>query len=142
MTHSFFIVAAGICWGLTGTLQALAPTGASSLTIGSIRIVVAGILLFLLSLFRDGLAIFRQRWDIRGFVIAAAGLVAYQLSFFTAVRLIGIALGTMVAIGMAPVMAGALGFFFFRERMTLKWFFSTLAAIVGCTLLIFGAAQS
>ncbi|MDL2297641.1 DMT family transporter [Synergistaceae bacterium OttesenSCG-928-D05] len=141
LKYYFFVVAAGVCWGFTGTLQALAPAGASSLTIGSIRLVMAGSLLLLFSLFKDRSSIFKERWNIRGLLIAAAGQVAYQLSFFSAVRLTGVALGTMIAIGMAPVMAGFLGLFFFRERLTIKWAFSTAVAITGCALLIFGTAH-
>ncbi len=130
------VVAAGMCWGMTGTIQALAPENATSLTIGSARVFGAGLLMFIWILCRRRKILCGERWDRTGLLLAALGLTAYQFAFFSAVRLTGVAIGTMVAIGSAPVLAGILGRLFFKECLSPRWFISTLLAISGCFLLV------
>ena len=130
------VVAAGMCWGMTGTIQALAPEKATSLTIGSARVFGAGSLLLIWILFRRRGILRGKKWDLTGILLAASGLTAYQFAFFSAVKLTGVAIGTMVAIGSAPVLAGILGRVFFKECLSSRWFISTLLAITGCFLLV------
>lgn len=131
-----YVVAAGMCWGMTGTVQALAPENATPLTIGSARVFGAGLLLLIWTFFCRKKIITGEKWNWTGILIAALGLTAYQFAFFSAVRLTGVAIGTMVAIGSAPVLAGILGRFFFKECLSPRWFISTLLAITGCFLLV------
>jgi DME family drug/metabolite transporter len=63
-------------------------------------------------------------------------MAAYQFCFFAAVATTGVAIGTMVAIGSAPILAGALGFLVRGERPGWKWAIATALAITGCSLLI------
>ena len=130
------VVAAGMCWGMTGTIQALAPENATSLTIGSARVFGAGSLLLIWILFRRRGILRGKKWDLTGILLAASGLTAYQFAFFSAVKLTGVAIGTMVAIGSAPVLAGILGRVFFKECLSSRWFISTRLAITGCFLLV------
>lgn len=132
------MLAAGVCWGTTGTIQAYAPPEASSLTIGAARVLFAGIILLAYRLAKKGPAFLGGSWSKAGIFWAAFGLAAYQLTFFSAVRLTGVAVGTMVAIGAAPPVAGAFGYLFFREKLSWRWLISTLLAVGGCTLLILG----
>ena len=89
------VLAAGMCWGTTGTIQAFAPEGASSLTVGSARVVFSGIVLMLFMLAKRGRGLFAGGWSVRGVLLAAAGLAAYQLTFFTAVRMTGALYGAL-----------------------------------------------
>lgn len=132
------VLAAGMCWGTTGTIQAFAPEGASSLTVGSARVVFSGIVLLLFMLAKRGRALFSEGWSVRGVILAAAGLAAYQLTFFTAVRMTGVAVGTMVAIGAAPPVAGICGRLFFGERLSPRWYAATVLAVAGCVMLVLG----
>lgn len=132
------VIAAGMCWGTTGTIQAFAPEGASSLTVGSARVVFSGVILLLLMLAKRGRALFAGGWSVRGVILAAAGLAAYQLTFFTAVRMTGVAVGTMVAIGAAPPVAGICGRLFFGERLSPRWYAATVLAVAGCVMLVLG----
>lgn len=136
-----FVILAGMCWGMTGMLQALAPEGASSVTIGSIRMAGAGFLLLVYSLVTEGFAIFRLKLGRSGILITAVAQVAYQMSFFSAIRMTGVALGTMIAVGLSPAVAGLLGRLFYSEKLTRRWYFSTAAAFAGCAMLIFGGAR-
>src|SRR4051794_40780331 len=65
----------------------------------------------------------------------AIGVCTYQLSFFAAVKLTGVAVGTVVAIGTGPAAAGVLGRLVNGERLTRRWAFATLAAAGGVALL-------
>lgn len=132
------VIAAGMCWGTTGTIQAFAPDGASSLTVGSARVVFSGVILLLFMLAKRGRALFAGGWSVRGVILAAAGLAAYQLTFFTAVRMTGVAVGTMVAIGAAPPVAGICGRLFFGERLSPRWYAATVLAVAGCVMLVLG----
>lgn len=130
------VVAAGMCWGMTGTIQALAPANATSLTIGSARVFGAGLILLIWTLSRRRKILSSGKWNLGGLFLAAFGLTAYQFAFFSAVRLTGVAIGTMVAIGAAPILAGIFGRLFFKECLSPRWFISTLLAITGCFLLV------
>jgi lysophospholipase L1-like esterase len=65
----------------------------------------------------------------------AVGVCIYQLSFFAAVKLTGVAVGTVVAIGTGPAAAGILGRLVNGERLTRRWALATLAAAAGVALL-------
>ncbi len=132
------VLGAGMCWGTTGTIQALAPKEASSLTIGAARVFFAGLLLLGFMIIKKKRALFAGHWSVKGVLLAAFGLAAYQMTFFSAVRLTGVAVGTMVAIGAAPPIAGAFGYFFFREQLSMRWYIATTLAVAGCTLLVLG----
>jgi DME family drug/metabolite transporter len=71
-----------------------------------------------------------------GTVLAiAVGVAVYQLSFFAAVKLTGVAVGTVVAIGTGPAAAGLLGHIVNGERLTTRWALATACAAAGVALL-------
>ena len=98
------VVLAAICFGTTGTAQALGPA-ASPVAVGAARIVLGGALLVAIAR-AAGIRI--PRID-RTVLVIAVGVCVYQLSFFAAVKLTGVAVGTVVAIGSGPAAAGLLG---------------------------------
>jgi DME family drug/metabolite transporter len=63
-------------------------------------------------------------------------MAAYQLCFFAAVEATGVAVGTIVAIGSAPILAGFLQFIVRGERPSVRWMAATVLAVAGCSLLI------
>src|SRR3954453_17600783 len=65
----------------------------------------------------------------------AIGVCTSQLSFFAAVKLTGVAVGTVVAIGTGPAAAGILGRLINGEQLTRRWAIATLAAAAGVALL-------
>ncbi|MBJ6726031.1 DMT family transporter [Geomesophilobacter sediminis] len=136
LTGAFFVLAAGMLWGTTGTTQALAPAGAGPLTIGPLRLLVGSIVLLLPALYRGGFG--RGRWPVATTFMAGAGVACYQICFFSAVRLTGVAVGTLVGIGSSPIIAGILGYLFRGERPGRSWGVATLLALVGCGLLAGG----
>jgi drug/metabolite transporter, DME family len=128
------VLAAAVLWGTTGTARALTPAGTSPLSVGAVRIAVGGLAL---------VAVARLRGELRrggawpaGPVLAGAVAVAgYQLAFFSAVARTGVAVGTMVAIGSAPVLAGLLAWVVRAERPAGRWYGATALAVAGGALL-------
>ena len=104
------------------------------LAIGAARLAVGGVALLAFALSRRAFA--QRRWPIWIVLIAAACMAAYQLFFFAGVARTGVAVGTIVGIGSAPILAGALGFLARGERPGNRWAVATLLAVTGCGLLI------
>ncbi len=71
-------------------------------------------------------------------VIGAASTAGYQLSFFSAVRATGVAIGTVVAIGSAPVFTGLISRLTGGGALTRRWMLATAGAIAGCAVLVTG----
>jgi drug/metabolite transporter, DME family len=124
------VLLAAICFGTTGTAQAVGP-GGSPVAVGAARIVLGGLLLAPVA---RGLRVRMPR--IGAALIGMATAVAvYQLSFFAAVKLTGVAVGTVVAIGSGPAAAGALGLLVNGERLSARWAQATILAAIGVLLL-------
>jgi DME family drug/metabolite transporter len=128
------VLAAATLWGTTGTCLAFAPPAATPLSVGGVRMVIGGGALLAYAAARGQL---RSGNRIRlGPVILGAGTVAlYQVAFFSAVALTGVAVGTVVGIGSAPVAAGLISLLLDRRRPPGAWWAATALAIAGVALL-------
>lgn len=129
----FMVLIAAVLWGTTGTARALAPATASPLAVGAVRIAIGGAVLVVIALARGTLV--SGRWPLVPTLVAVLGVAAYQLSFFEGVAMAGVAAGTIVAIGSAPVFAGIVAFAALGERPGTRWLLPTVLAIVGVVLL-------
>lgn len=126
---------AGILWGTTGTTQSFAPQGTSPLAVGTVRIAVGGLALLAYALWKGEMQKITRPWPMGAVITAALGIALCQLLFFAAVAATGVSIGTIVSMGSAPVIAGVLGLFFRREKITCRWLLATSFAIAGCTLI-------
>lgn len=131
----WLVLAAAVLWGTTGTAQAFAPPGVQPVVVGAVRLAIGGMALLLFAAWHGRLTGYR-RLSLRPTILGAGSIAAYQLCFFAAVSLTGVAVGTMVAIGSAPILAGLLSWLAARERPQNRWIMATLLAVTGCTLLI------
>jgi DME family drug/metabolite transporter len=131
----WFVLAAAVLWGTTGTAQAFAPTEAQPAAVGALRLAIGGVALLILASAR-GVLRSGGRWPVVATALAAGSMAAYQLCFFAAVARTGVAVGTIVAIGSAPILAGLLGLGVRGERPGRRWAAATVLAVVGCGLLI------
>jgi DME family drug/metabolite transporter len=127
------ILAASVLWGTTGTSQALAPPGAQPVGIATVRVALGGAVLVLAA---SRLRSLRSGVPVAAVMIAAASLVIAQLCFFAAVDRTGVAIGTAVAIGTSPIVAGALAWVLRGERLGARWVAATALSVAGCTLLL------
>lgn len=133
----FLVLFAAMLWGTTGTAQALAPPTASPAAIGAVRLALGGVALLLLA-GRRGFLRRGGTWPLWPVLIAAGCMALYQLSFFAGVARTGVAIGTIVGIGSAPILAGLLAFVVEHERPEPAWWVATTLAVVGCGLLLQG----
>jgi DME family drug/metabolite transporter len=130
----FLILAAAILWGTTGTAQAYAPPEALPPVIGALRLVIGGTALLIVAWVRGSLFSIRTLPLPRA-LLAAFFIAMYQLCFFEALIRTGVAVGTIIAIGSAPIFGGALGAIFRKEKLTKAWAAATALAIAGCVLI-------
>lgn len=137
---SILVLAAAMLWGTTGTAQSFAPSGASPLSVGSVRLAVGGTALLLYAWYQGAL-VGKAIW-LKGSTFLAAGcMAAYQLFFFAGVLKTGVAVGTVVTIGSAPVFAGLISLLLRRGNPGWKWAGATLLSVIGCVLLITGGQK-
>ncbi len=128
------IAAAAVLWGTTGTAQELGPDASNPATVGAIRLAIGGVALL-------AVAVISGRWrptrpgGLRAGLATAAGVALYQLTFFAAVARTGVALGTVVAIGSAPILAALLGWLVEGEHITRAWVWATALAVIGVVLI-------
>lgn len=127
------VLAAAVLFGTTGTAQELGPGGLDPLAVGAIRVVIAGALLFGLAWLLGAYRGTRPSWF--AVLAGAVGVVLYQLGFFTGVRLSGVAVGTVIALGSGPVFAGLVEWAVSRVRPSPRWMVATALAVLGVVVL-------
>lgn len=152
------ILLGAAAWGSTGTAAHFAPAGASAVSIGAARIVLGGAVLLALAAGRGGRAGLADLLSARApgdsaapgvarraavsrrlsLVLAVVAVSGYQLCFFSAVRLTGVAVGTVLAIGSAPVFTGLISRLTGGPALTARWMIATVAAVAGCVVLVTG----
>ena len=109
---------------------------------GAARVVLGGAVLFGVAVGHRGsrrelLALLRSGTASRvSLVLGVVGISGYQLCFFSAVRLTGVAVGTVVAIGSGPVLTGLISRLTGGGSLTLRWMIATAGAVSGCALLV------
>ncbi|WP_295828744.1 EamA family transporter [uncultured Microbacterium sp.] len=137
MLPALAILAAALCFSTTGTAQALAGVDASPLAVGAARIVVGGGILGLLALAQRPPD--RARSGSRAsttvlIAVGALGVLAYQPLFFLGTRENGVAIGTVVALGSAPIATGIVDAVRRRRSPPARWMLATAVALIGVVL--------
>lgn len=142
------VLVAAVLFGTTGTSQALGPEGTTPLSVGALRLVVGGTVLALVAfalsrrrVARTGVA--NPRLGTSGLwlmVLSGICLAVYQPLFFLGTARNGVAVGTVVALGSAPILAGLLEWAITRRVPTGTWLMATGLATIGVVLLGFGGS--
>lgn len=127
------ILLAAMLWGTTGTVQALAPESAHPVAIGAARLFIGGLFLLIIVIMSGKLKF--KSIPLRAVFIASLCMAVYQPLFFSSVAMTGVAIGTVVAIGSAPVLSGVIEFLFLKRKPARIWWVSTVLSIVGVILL-------
>jgi len=137
------VVAAAVLFGTTGTSQALGPDDTTPLSVGVMRLVVGGTALALIGWLlarlhrrRTGAPPRRATGrDIALMATTGVCLAAYQPLFFLGTERNGVAVGTVIALGSAPVLAGILEWALTRRTPSGTWVLATALATLGVVLL-------
>lgn len=131
---AFAVLAASTLWGTTGTAAALAPQvgpwaiGAAAMGIGGLLQAATAV-----GALRAARGTLRER---RGLVLLGALAVAvYPLAFYTSMRLAGVAVGTVVSIGSAPLASALVERVVDRRRLSRRWVAGAGLGLVGMVLL-------
>ncbi|MFP5322641.1 MAG: DMT family transporter [Acidimicrobiia bacterium] len=131
MPAALLVVLAAVLWGTTGTAQALGPDGIDPLVVGWVRLAIGAVGLV-------GIAAARRTRSsplpLGWAVTAVVSVATYQLAFFGGVRLAGVALGTAVGIGSAPIWGGLVDWRFAGTAPSRRWLVAAAIAIAGAVL--------
>ena len=162
LTGLILVSLAAMTWGTAGAVTAIlvSRTGTDALTIGAIRVWIAAVLLGLSWLARrSGLFWLLSRRggpplggvggggaappDFEQHTLARYGalglcMALYQVTYFTAVTMIGVALSAVIAICSAPLLISALAALALRERLAIRTLSALAVGVVGAALLVAG----
>ncbi|MET9918165.1 EamA family transporter [Streptomyces sp. NPDC006435] len=130
----FAVLLASVLWGTTGTAATLAPQ-VGPLAIGAAAMGAGGLLQALLAgrrIVRDRAAL-AARW--RTVLLGGAGVALYPLAFYTSMRLAGVAVGTVVSIGSAPLASALLERVADRRSLSRRWTAGAALGLTGTVLL-------
>ncbi|KGX89655.1 EamA family transporter [Pontibacillus marinus] len=130
---TFLVLLAAILWGTKGSAQTFTPENAHPIAVGTMRLAVGGGSLLFVALLLGQVNL--KNWPIKATILASLSMAFYQPMFFSAVHITGVAIGTVIAIGSAPILAGVLERVFLKRRLSKVWWYSTFLSILGCTLL-------
>ncbi|GGI08292.1 DMT family transporter [Egicoccus halophilus] len=137
------VLAAATLWGTAGTAQELGPPEAWPPAVAALRTLTGGaVLLAVVVAWRGRAAIATVARVARGPLLgAAAAISVFQWAYFTGIRAAGVAVGTLLAIGSAPVWAGVLEALAGR-RPGRRWMTATGVTVVGTALLVLGGSDA
>jgi drug/metabolite transporter, DME family len=131
------VLSAAVLWGTVGAAQELGAPGAAPASVAAVRSLGGGLLLTLtLVALRQG----PRMWHVLRMAPvptagAALAITVFQVGYLTGIRQVGVALGTLVAIGSAPAAAGALAAIGGR-RPSRRWMLATTATVAGTAVLL------
>lgn len=135
------VVGAAACFATTGTAQALGPDGSSGIGVAAVRSVIGALALVILSLLTGRGGTPASPVGIVPWLAASAGMAAFAVGFFSGLRLTGVAVGTVLALASAPVIAGAAEWLLWRRAPSRRWMGATAVAVVGMILLVGGSGR-
>ena len=129
------VLVSGVLFGTTGTASLLANVDASSTAIGSARLLVGSVGLIAVSTVQRGFFPLFKLWRRPRVWVMGISVASYMLTFFTAVKLAGAAVAALVAISLAPMIAGAIARIMGTPWPGKTWAFATSLAVLGVVLL-------
>lgn len=138
---AFAIITASLLWGTTGTAASFAPT-ASPLAIGAFAMGIGGLLQGVMSLrkiTRFRAQLWQQRWKI---LAGGVGVMVYPLTFYSAMHLAGVAIGTVVSLASAPLFSALLERLLEQRPFSRIWLQSFVLGAMGMVLLAAGSGQA
>ncbi|MFB7636532.1 DMT family transporter [Streptomyces sp. NPDC056149] len=128
------VLLASVLWGTTGTAATLAPV-VGPLAIGAAAMGLGGLLQALVAaprITREASGLRAQRGVV---LLGALAVGAYPLAFYTSMHLAGVAAGTVVSIGSAPLASAVVERVVDGRRLTRRWMTGAALGLTGTVLL-------
>ena len=127
------VLGSALCFGTTGTTQQLGVPDISPLAVGAARLLCGSLFLFLFAYIQRGSrgSYWAPRRDL---FICGLGVAIYQLTFFSAVHITGIAISTVTALGSVPTFSAIVAYFLLGERPQRSWYLGTSVTVLGIIL--------
>lgn len=132
------VACAAVLWGTAGTAQTFLDAGElSPLWVAALRLFFAACLFLPLLTYREGCRALSIPKDgsLRLILACGVAMAAYNLLFFAAMRAAGVAVGTAIVIGSAPVWATAIECMRGGARPAPRRLFGLSIAIAGGVLM-------
>ncbi|MDI3403809.1 DMT family transporter [Streptomyces cavernicola] len=133
------VLAASVLWGTTGTAATFAP-GVGPLAIGAVAMGLGGLLQALIAaplIARHAPALRARRGTV---LLGALAVAVYPLAFYSSMRLAGVAVGTVVSIGTAPLASAVIERLVDRRQLTRRWKIGAALGLTGTVLLCLAEA--
>ena len=131
---ALFVLTASVLWGTTGTAATFAP-GVSPLAIGAVAMGFGGVLQAAIAarpMLAFGSAL-RRQW--RTVALGSVAVAVYPLAFYSSMHLAGVAVGTVVSIGSAPLASAVIERVVDRIPFTGRWAAGAMLGVSGAVLL-------
>lgn len=134
LSGSIGVLAAAALWGTTGTAATFAPE-VSPLAIGALAMGLGGIMQALIAtrLITSSRAKIARQWRLM--LLGSVAIGIYPLAFYSSMKLAGVAVGTVISIGFAPLISALLERVFDKKRLTSQWKTGAAFGITGATML-------
>ncbi|GAA4991176.1 EamA family transporter [Yinghuangia aomiensis] len=138
---SFCVLMASVLWGTTGTAATLAP-GVGPLAIGAAAMGLGGLLQAVTAAPRIVREAPRLRSQRSVLLLGAVAVAIYPLAFYSSMHLAGVAAGTVVSIGSAPLASAVVERVVDGRRLTRRWMLGAGLGLSGTLLLCVSEAAN
>lgn len=135
-TGIIVISLASLLWGTTGTAASFADN-VSPLAIGAVALGIGGLMQALIAIPAIRAAIPDLQVYSRIVAVGAISVALYPLAFYTSMHLAGVAIGTVVTLGSAPLASGVLEKVVDGLTLSRWWILAALIGATGSVLLCF-----
>lgn len=133
-TGALCVLAASVLWGTTGTAATFAPE-VGPLAVGAVAMGLGGLLQALAAARPTVRDVPRLRARRGTVLLGAVSVAVYPLAFYSSMRLAGVAVGTVVSIGTAPLASAVIERVVDRRRLTRRWILAAFLGLLGTVLL-------
>jgi len=135
------VLVASTLWGTTGVAATFAPD-VSPLAIGAAAMGIGGVLQALIALPQIAYSKSQiiSQWKL--LLVGSLAIMIYPLAFYSSMRLAGVAVGTVVSIGFAPIASALIEYFFDKKKLSKRFKAGALLGITGATILCIAKADT
>jgi drug/metabolite transporter, DME family len=133
------VLAASVLWGTTGTAATFAPA-VGPLAIGAAAMGVGGLLQAVTAAgpMTRQRAVLRAQWRL--VALGGVAVAVFPMAFYTSMRVAGVAVGTVVSIGTAPLASALAERVLDHHRLTARWMSGAALGLAGIVALCLAQA--